>query len=221
MNSNEGLFLNKNQIHLIEPTIQSNYHSFIFPDKFLDFYLNSPANTIVNKLINNNNFNFVHLLPSISWQRKIIELLKKLIALDTQEPGLYDYQVLVNLHNIWLLMQENIKISTDTEHNNLTNERMYIFLNYIHQHFAEKVTLKAIANSAHVSTSECLRCFHSTLDVTPYEYLLDYRIQKAVILLQDSDFNVTAIANQLGFNQSSHFIAVFKKKNRQNTEAIS
>lgn len=138
LNSNEGLFLNKNQIHLIEPTIQSNYHSFIFPEKFLDFYLNSPTNTIVNKLINNNNFNFVHLLPSISWQRKIIELLKRLIALDTQEPGLYAYQVLVNLHNIWLLMQENIKIPTDTEHNNLTNERMYIFLNYIHQHFAER-----------------------------------------------------------------------------------
>lgn len=212
LNSNEGLFINKNQIHLIEPTTQSNYHSFIFPEKFLDFYLNSPANTTVNKLINNQNFNFVHLLPNISWHRKILELLKKLTTLDDRNSNLYPYQVLVNLHNIWLLMQENIDLPTDIPNNNLTKERIYIFLNYIHHHFAEKITITSISNSAHVSKSECLRCFHSTLNITPYEYLLNYRLQKSIILLQNSDSNITDIANKVGFNQPSHFIAILKKR---------
>lgn len=36
-------------------------------------------------------------------------------------------------------------------------ERMTLFLRYIEQHFAESVSLDALAKSAHVSKSECLR----------------------------------------------------------------
>lgn len=40
-------------------------------------------------------------------------------------------------------------------------------------HYAEDVTLEQLAQSANVSKAECLRCFHQTMDTTPYKYLMD------------------------------------------------
>lgn len=91
-------------------------------------------------------------------------------------------------------------------------KRIRIFLTYIHSHYQEKISLANLAQEAHVSKSECLRCFHSLLNMTPYNYLLDFRLNKAADLLKNSDMTVSAIAHKVGFNQVSHFGVLFKKK---------
>lgn len=48
------------------------------------------------------------------------------------------------------------------------------------------------------------------LNVTPYEYLIQYRLQKATNLLKDATLNVTEISEIAGFNNVTHFIQAFK-----------
>lgn len=53
--------------------------------------------------------------------------------------------------------------------------------------------------------------FNKMLNVTPYEYLIQYRLQKATNLLNDATLNVTEISEIVGFNNVTHFIQTFKK----------
>ena len=55
------------------------------------------------------------------------------------------------------------------------------------------------------------RCFNKMLNITPYEYLIQYRLQKATNLLKDATLNVTEISEIVGFNNVTHFIQAFKK----------
>ena len=91
-------------------------------------------------------------------------------------------------------------------------KRMTIFLRYIEQHYAEPVSLNALSGSAHVSKSECLRCFKSLLGTSPYQYLMEYRLSRAAELLRGTDLPVGEIAACAGFGQPSHFGRCFRQK---------
>lgn len=70
---------------------------------------------------------------------------------------------------------------------------------------------KDIADAGTMSIAQCNRCFNKMLNVTPYEYLIQYRLQKATNLLKDATLNVTEISEIVGFNNVTHFIQAFKK----------
>ena len=90
--------------------------------------------------------------------------------------------------------------------------RMAIFLHYIETHYATPLSLEALAKSAHVSKSECLRCFKESLQIAPYQYVMEYRLSKAAELLRSTDMPVGSIAVQVGFQQLSHFGKYFREK---------
>ncbi len=57
-----------------------------------------------------------------------------------------------------------------------------------------------------------IRIFKNETGKTPYEYLVDIKIEKACSLLRRSNLSVTEICFLCGFNSSSHFSTVFKQK---------
>ena len=89
---------------------------------------------------------------------------------------------------------------------------MRVFLQYIREHYAQAVTLEELAASAHVSKSECLRCFRQSLETTPYKYLSEFRLSKAAQLLRETDRPISEIAAEVGFQQLSHFGKCFREK---------
>ena len=90
-------------------------------------------------------------------------------------------------------------------------DRILSMLSFIQENFSEKLTLEQIAASAAVSTRECLRCFRTSIKLSPMEYLMDYRIQSAKKLLESTDKNIADIALQCGFNSCSYFTMQFHK----------
>ena len=87
-------------------------------------------------------------------------------------------------------------------------------IRWIEEHFAEPITLDEIAESIHISKSECCRCFQRVLRITPFEYLLKYRIFYATKLMQQQDPAASSISNlaiTVGFGNISYFNKVFKR----------
>ena len=62
------------------------------------------------------------------------------------------------------------------------------------------------------SESVLLRSFKKTVGVSPMRYLINYRIEKAGVLLLSTTSKSCDIAIQCGFNDFSYFTKLFHKK---------
>ena len=98
---------------------------------------------------------------------------------------------------------------THYSHINLNVQQCLV---YIHKHYEDDITLKDIADYGNMSVGHLGRLFKSILDTTPYEYLIDYRIQKSLDLLSKKENTISDIAIKVGFNSVSYYIQCFKKR---------
>jgi AraC-like DNA-binding protein len=75
-----------------------------------------------------------------------------------------------------------------------------------------KVTVSDLAKAAMCSPTHLRRLFQKAIGMSPKEWLLERRLQKAAQLLQTTDKTVQQIADICGFESLSHFIRYFKAK---------
>lgn len=66
--------------------------------------------------------------------------------------------------------------------------------------------------TADISERECLRCFRKTIQLSPIQYLLKYRImQGAEMLLRNPAWTISEVAALCGFDSPSNFAKLFKR----------
>ena len=212
LSAGEGVYINKNVVHTVEKIETCEYRSFLFPEVFVSFYIGSPASRLTQGITGNGDISLIVLYEETGWCRQALDILRELVKLEEGEKStLYSYEVLSRLSALWLVMLRNVPIPEGLSEN-LSNVRTRAFLQYIGVHYTEEVTLEALAGSAGVSKSECLRCFKATLQTTPYKYLMDYRLSKASQLLRETDLPISEIAIRTGFNGQSYFGKCFREK---------
>lgn len=83
---------------------------------------------------------------------------------------------------------------------------------FMQEHYMEALTLEDIANSILVSKSECCRCFKRSLSMSPFEYLMKYRILESTKHIHhQKQESISDIASAVGFNNTSYYNKIFKK----------
>lgn len=134
------------------------------------------------------------------------------VAVDTDD-GLMELKICQYLTQLWLTFIESTADiwRNPTRQNNVRSQRINRMITFIQQNCTEKLTLEDIAASADISTRECLRCFQTLLNTTPFEFLLDCRVRLAADMLHKRSDSITNIALSCGFSSSSYFCRVFKK----------
>lgn len=207
----EAIFINKNVVHQIQQVEECRYNSFLFPDYFLGFYVGGPARALVDSIAGKEQLPFVRFEPGTGWNREVLSALRRLSELEGEKTEFYTYEVLVRLSEIWLLLCKNISLPVERK-KSAVEVRMQKFLHHIERHYGEELSLEDLAKSAHVSKSECLRCFRQSMGTTPYQYLMEYRLSQAAALLKRTDDPIEWIANQVGFGQASSFGKYFHRK---------
>ena len=208
----EGIFINKNVVHLVKKKSSScHYNSFVFPDYFLKFYFGSPAGNMVEQVVGKEDFT-VFRIENRAEHAAVLRALRKLSELERKKTPLYTYEVLTVLCSLWLELCRVIIVPEPQPEKQAIRERMAVFLRFIEQHYQESVSLEQLADSAHVSKSECLRCFKASLRTAPYQYLTEYRLSRAAGMLRSTDLPIGEIAVRVGFGQSSQFGKCFREK---------
>lgn len=84
-------------------------------------------------------------------------------------------------------------------------------LEYIETHYSSPLSLSELASAASMNPKYFCRFFRSITHQTPMDYVNMYRIEKAAGMLHSTRLPITAICMACGFNDSSHFIKVFRK----------
>ena len=82
---------------------------------------------------------------------------------------------------------------------------------YIALHLSEDISVKALADRAHMSATHFSRVFKQKSGFSPYEYVLNARLNRAKELLLRSDMSITRIAYETGFNSEANFVYCFTK----------
>ncbi|QHQ63732.1 helix-turn-helix domain-containing protein [Anaerocolumna sedimenticola] len=95
---------------------------------------------------------------------------------------------------------------------NQDNLRLRKMIDYIHKNYFNDIFLEEIAKVVDISERECLRCFQRTIQLSPIQYLLKYRIMKgANMLIENPSSSISEIANLCGFDSPSNFSKLFKR----------
>ncbi|WP_277183970.1 AraC family transcriptional regulator [Caballeronia sp. BR00000012568055] len=74
-----------------------------------------------------------------------------------------------------------------------------------------RVSIEDIALACNLSRSYFIRAFKETTHRTPYQWLIEQRIDQARNLLMHSDAPLSDIAVSCGFNDQSHFTRIFSQ----------
>lgn len=85
-------------------------------------------------------------------------------------------------------------------------------IQYLHDHFAERLTVADLAGVAGISPPHFSRLFRRETGHSPLDYLIRVRIQRSRILLRAGSDSVTSIALKCGFASHSHFTDSFRKQ---------
>ncbi|MBI4785274.1 MAG: helix-turn-helix transcriptional regulator [Oscillatoriophycideae cyanobacterium NC_groundwater_1537_Pr4_S-0.65um_50_18] len=84
-------------------------------------------------------------------------------------------------------------------------------LDYIHDHLDQEITLADLAALLSMSQFHFSHLFKQAIAITPYQYLLQQRIERAKQLLKQTDQPIMEIAFQCGFNSHSHLSKQFRQ----------
>lgn len=133
-------------------------------------------------------------------------------ACKEEDPG-YEFTVRNELSRlVWQLHRHGPGAQTLPSTKTLRDgARIKLMLSYIHENYAAPITMAAIASSASISESECLRCFRAALGTTPIQYLRQHRLRQAAIQLLSSCDKVSEIAERCGFQDLSYFTKSFRE----------
>ncbi|MDQ4711256.1 helix-turn-helix domain-containing protein [Bacillus subtilis] len=207
----DGLFINSGCLHMAEEKEGSDCTyiclnvspHFVLPQELYSSY--------VQPYMFSTNLPYLFLAGNQQWAKNILDAVKKINQLIQQKTSLYEIDITMQLTLMWKNMVVNgFQLEYD-QSEMIKSHRMKQMLNWIHLHYAEKITLEDIAKAGQLSRSECCRYFKRMLNKSPLRYVMDYRIQKSLLLLQHPESNVTEVSYQVGFNSTSYFISKFQQ----------
>lgn len=210
-----GLFINANTLHQMKPIGEEKAYMFsIVTHPCIlgiekGFLLSSKY---VEPYITNDNLKYQLLSAEIDWQLIVIAKLQSIYNIFMGKEYGYEYILHNLICEVWFTLVQRIW-SFQTEepaYKDLDESRIYLVLQYIHNHYTDTITLADMCQEINVSKSECCRCFKRKLKMTPFEYLMLHRITMAAKMLESTNETITEISLNNGFNSNSYFCKLFR-----------
>ncbi|MBD0378928.1 response regulator [Paenibacillus sedimenti] len=130
------------------------------------------------------------------WNGELLE------AIDTLQP-------LVRFEQLFLEMVRQVMGSSMDR--SAVRWEIQLAIAYIHDHYAEDVTVAKMAEVLNLSTNYLSNLFKNETGMRIIEYMNRFRIQKAKQLLRGSTLKVYEVAERTGFQETSYFCKVFKE----------
>ena len=148
------------------------------------------------------------------FHRTITEFMQDIVGEKTDRQSGYELRLIHRTVEFWLafteyydLLKEEPGRKPDAGLNDCRE-----MLTFIHQHYAEPLTLKDIAAAGSVCRSTCCEIFRHYLGTSPIDFLNSYRLEIAQHMLKERrDLSITEIALLSGFSGSGYFAQCYRK----------
>lgn len=218
LNKGDGYFLNSGILHSAKLLSPRGYQrALIFSPEIAAHNEDIVWRTYIKPIFKKQALPFIKLSPGISWQNSILRLSNDAWLNGAYEKTDYPITVRHNLTRVFSLIKSNIDlIENETEFTDKAKQdelRIKKILFFIENNYHTTITIADIAKSGDISISSCLRLFKQILKTTPIQYLIKYRLQKAVEEFDSLEGrNIGDIAYSCGFSDATYFNRCFKKE---------
>ena len=89
--------------------------------------------------------------------------------------------------------------------------RLRPVVEYISEHFCEKIYIESLSEMLGVSPDYFTKMFKDSIGRTPIDYINGMRINEAMNLLCNTDDSMADIADKIGFCNPNYFHKIFKQ----------
>lgn len=83
---------------------------------------------------------------------------------------------------------------------------------YLRKHYREEFKVQELGDRINFHPVYIARCMQKEFGCSPVEYLQRYRIEQAKMLLMQTDFSISRVAEEVGFNHAAYFTSCFTKQ---------
>ncbi|KGE19292.1 AraC family transcriptional regulator [Paenibacillus wynnii] len=155
-----------------------------------------------------------HIKPDIPWQQELLRHLERMMmAYDTKMPG---YEAFMKGSLLIMLSQiavegRSVNHSQSDDADTTKINRLKKIILYIQENYREPIRTHDLSELIPMSEGQFCRFFKAMTRKTPVDYINSYRIRQAADLLQQSERKISDIALEVGFDNVSYFIKVFRK----------
>ncbi|MEH6942000.1 AraC family transcriptional regulator [Bacillus sp. JJ722] len=204
----EGSFINSGVVHEIHG--KTSNASFICWNIGIPLFDKHIQTKYILPLIQEGSTPYVILNPRNERHINIIEaILTTFDTFNAQEKG---FEMVITSQYL-LCLKELLNEVTFHSTNDypIYDQRVKMIIEYIHTNYQLQITLEKLAEITFLSKSETIRLFKKHVGRTPFNYILDYRLERSINLLIGTRSTITEISNECGFSSVSYFIEKFKR----------
>ena len=187
-------------LHIFDPRLLAGTHGSLIDKKY------------ISPIITASQIELIALSPEEPAQAAAIELIRAAFSLSEDELG-YEFRIREALSRIWIELFQMCAplLQEKSQAKDAAADKVKGMMVYIHEHYAEKISVRELASSVFLSERECYRVFQNHLHMTPADYIRSYRIQIACQMLAESRVPITEVGISCGMDNSSYFGKVFRK----------
>lgn len=162
-----------------------------------------------------NNSNNIELVPQLNIRDPLIEsmglALMAELELNGAESKFYAESMATALSMHLLTRYSSIQQQVHKYNDGLPNYKLKEIIDYIQENLDKKLTQKELSSLACMSPHYFASLFKQSMGMTPYQYVMECRIEKAKQLLLKRKLRIVEVCAEVGFQNQSHFTRVFRQ----------
>lgn len=142
---------------------------------------------------------------------EIAYLINKVIRICSEKSKEKDVLADLTLKELLVRIMQSQNLKTVNNEIATNNNPLAYVIGYIKANLNEKISIDSLSNKACMSKATFYRLFKRELGISPNDYILAEKMNRAKELLARPGNKIAAISYELGFSDSNYFIRAFKK----------
>ena len=206
-----GMLINSRVLHRFEtdrstvipnvvysPFLLGAENSLIYQKYILPFLIGGPACIVFD--------------PTLSWQASCIRSMRDIFDIQ-QSQDADEIRTVALLLGFWreICQHQPLNHTARNSPDHINQARLQIMIQYVQEHYREKIRLEDIASVIPVSKTTTMQLFRRGIRQSPIAYLISYRLKQAAWLLLSTEKTGALIAEETGFESAAYFCREFKK----------